>query len=84
MKDKVIQKFLTREDYLKYLKKLEEQNDWKMIFESVYFLYELAEHAKVGNRTTELGLILFHTFLAKVSIMTYNTKVVAAAALYLA
>lgn len=55
-----------------------------MIFESVHFLYELAAHLNLGNRTTELGLILFHSFLAKIPFMNYNTKIVAAAALYLA
>jgi hypothetical protein len=63
---------------------IEEQKDWKMIFESVSFLYELAAHLKVGNRTTELGLILFHSFLAHVPVMMYNTKIVAASSLYLA
>jgi len=63
---------------------LEDQNDWKMIFESVSFLYELATYLNIGNRTTELGLILFHSFIAKTPIMTYNTKIIAASALYLA
>ena len=65
-------------------KGLEEQNDWNMIFESIHFLYELAEKLQLGNRVTELGLILFHNFLAKVPVMTYNTKIIAAASLYLA
>lgn len=55
-----------------------------MIFEGVHYMYELAEHLNLGNRTTELGLILFHMFLAKSQIVTFNIKIAAASALYLA
>lgn len=55
-----------------------------MMFESVNFIYELSEKFQLGNRLTELGIIMFHTFIAKSSIMTFNMKVVAGVALYLA
>ncbi|CAI2377123.1 unnamed protein product [Moneuplotes crassus] len=84
MKPASIQKFFTRDDYEALIKRYDDQKDWKMIFESIAFLYELSEHVNAGSRTTELGCILFHMFMAKVPLMPYNVKIVAAASLYLA